>query len=179
MSYAVARRYSDAFYASLGDEDRLQEARQALAGFGDLIKTSEELRTFAVNPLLTIKEKAGILRAVFKGRLPAAVDHFVQFINSKDRLGLLPAIIEAFEDRYLEEHGQAKAQVETAIDLSQKDRHFLTARLKDICGKDVITDFRLNPALLGGFRIWVQGRLFDASMQTQLTDFALNLNERF
>ncbi len=175
MSYAVARRYSAAFYSSLGDEDRLQEARQALAGLGDLIKTSEELRTFAVNPLLTIKEKAGILHAVFEDRLPAAVDHFVQFINSKDRLGFLPAIIEAFEDLYLEEHGQIKAQVETAIGLSPKDRNFLTAQLKNICGKDVITGFRLNPVLLGGFRIWAQGRLFDASLQTQLADFTLQL----
>jgi ATP synthase F1 delta subunit len=175
VSYAVARRYSAAFYASLGDEDRLQEARQALTSLGDLIKTSEELRAFAVNPLLTIKEKAGILHAVFGDRLPAAVDRFVQFINSKDRLGFLPAIIEAFEDLYLEEHGQAKAQVETAIGLSPKDRDFLTVQLKNICGKDVVTDFRLNPDLLGGFRIWVQGRLFDASLQTQLADFTLQL----
>ncbi len=179
MSYAVARRYSAAFYTSLEDEDRLQESRQALEGLGDLIKTSAELRTFTVNPLLTIKEKAGILRVVFEGRLPAAVDRFVQFINSKDRLAFLPAIIEAFEDLYLERHGQTKAQVETAIGLSRKDRDFLTVQLRNICGKDVITDFRLNPALLGGFRIWAQGRLFDASMQTQLADFTLNLNERF
>ncbi len=175
MSYAVARRYSAAFYASLEDEDHLQEARQALAGLGDLIKTSAELRAFTVNPLLTIQERAGILRAVFEGRLPAAVSRFVQFINSKDRLAFLPAIMEAFEDLYLDEHGQVKAQVETAISLSQKDRHFLTAQLKNICGKDVIADFRLNPTLLGGFRIWVQGRLFDASLQTQLADFSLQM----
>jgi len=178
VSYTIARRYSAAFYASLGDEDHLQEARQALTGLGDLIKTSAELRAFVVNPLFTVKEKAGILRAVFEGRLPAAVDHFVQFINSKDRLAFLPAMVEAFEDLYLEEHGQVKAQVETAIGLSQKDRHFLTVQLKNICGKDVMTDFRLNPALLGGFRIWAQGRLFDASLQTQLADFILHYQKR-
>lgn len=166
MSCVIARRYAAAFYTS--------EVRQALIGLGDLIKTSAELRVFMVNPLLTIKEKAGILRVVFKGRLPAAVDHFVQFINSKGRLAFLPAIIEAFEDLDLEERGQVKAQVETAFVLSQEDRHSFTVRLKNICGKNVMTDFRLNPALLGGFRIWVQGRLFDASIQSQLADFALH-----
>ncbi len=174
MSSVIARRYAAAFYTSLGDEKHLQEARQALAGLGDLIKTSAELRAFLENPLLASQEKAGILTAVFKGRLPTAVDRFVQFINRKDRLVFLPAIIEAFEELYLEKHNQIKTIVETPIVLDEGQRRSIAERLKGMYGKGVMTDFRLNPALLGGFRIWAQGRLFDASIQTQLADFILH-----
>ena len=171
MSTPIARRYAAAFYAFLGDEKNVLEAHAALLGLENLIKTSEDMKAFVDNPLLKPEEKAKVLHNVFAGRLPASVDRFVQFVNFKNRLGSLPIIIEAFEDLYLEKHDQIRATVETALGLNTQDQQSVIDKLKYISGKNVITDFRLNPALLGGFRIWAQGHLFDASIQTQLADF--------
>ena len=173
MSTPIARRYAAAFYAFLRDEKNILEARAALSGLGDLIKTSQDLKAFLDNPLLVSEEKGKLLRNVFAGRLPAPVERFLQFINFKDRLGSLPDIIDAFEDLYLDKHDQIRAVVETAVGLNTQDRQAVIDQLKSVSPAigGVIADFRLNPALLGGFRIWARGHLFDASIQTQLADF--------
>jgi F-type H+-transporting ATPase subunit delta len=60
------------------------------------------------------------------------------------------------------------ANVETAAPLPPDLQADVQARLKELYGPAIQTEFSLNPALIGGMRIKVGSDVYDGSVQSQL-----------
>ena len=60
------------------------------------------------------------------------------------------------------------ANVETVVPLPPDLQADVQARLKDLYGPAIQTEFSLNPALIGGMRIKVGSDVYDGSVQSQL-----------
>jgi F-type H+-transporting ATPase subunit delta len=60
------------------------------------------------------------------------------------------------------------ANVETAIPLPPDLQADLQARLKDLYGPAIQTEFSLKPTLIGGMRVKVGSDVYDGSVQSQL-----------
>src|SRR6516225_6074663 len=60
------------------------------------------------------------------------------------------------------------ANVETVVPLPPNLQADVQARLKDLYGPAIQTEFSLNPALIGGMRIKVGSDVYDGSVQSQL-----------
>ena len=67
-----------------------------------------------------------------------------------------------------EARGEVEALVETAQPLTQEEKTALTAALSKKSGKTVLLTERVNPALLGGARVYLEGRLLDGTMRRRL-----------
>jgi F-type H+-transporting ATPase subunit delta len=60
------------------------------------------------------------------------------------------------------------AQVTTATPLTDAQRQGVAAALRQSLGKDPEIETRVDPAILGGIKVQVGSRLFDASLRTKL-----------
>jgi F-type H+-transporting ATPase subunit delta len=60
------------------------------------------------------------------------------------------------------------ANVETVVPLPPDLQAEVRARLKDLYGPAIQTEFSLKPALIGGMRIKVGSDVYDGSVQSQL-----------
>jgi F-type H+-transporting ATPase subunit delta len=58
--------------------------------------------------------------------------------------------------------------VETAVPLPPDLQADVQARLKELYGPAIQTEFSLNPALIGGMRVKVGSDVYDGSVQSQL-----------
>jgi F-type H+-transporting ATPase subunit delta len=77
-------------------------------------------------------------------------------------------VIAAFEALSAKARGAVSAEVTTALPLSAAQEKGVAAALRQALGKDPEITTRVDPAILGGIRVKVGSRLFDASLRSKL-----------
>ncbi|HUL07586.1 MAG TPA: ATP synthase F1 subunit delta, partial [Candidatus Acidoferrum sp.] len=76
--------------------------------------------------------------------------------------------IAAFEKLAAEDRGAVSAEVVTAMPLTDAQGKALAAALRTALGKDPEIETRVDPAILGGLKVRVGSRLYDASLKSRL-----------
>jgi F-type H+-transporting ATPase subunit delta len=153
----VARVYARAMLdlaAAQGQEDELLAE---LAALGEAVAGDPELAAFLASPLVSGEARAEVLEKVFRRRASDLLVDALEVINRKGRLGLLPAIVEAFRGEYRELRGLVDVRVTSAVPLSQAQRTSLAAALAKLTGKKPELIERVDPSILGGLVVEVAG----------------------
>lgn len=169
----LARRYAQALYLSAaegGGQDKvrseLAEAYKSLSGQMHLLK----------NPTIAPKDhKALVAKAA--PNLSPKTRHFLELLIDKKRINLLPAIAGDLMRIADEGAGRVRAQVRSASELSQAELDTLLQRLRKFSGKDVVTETRADPELLGGVVVRMGDLVLDGSIQGRLRGLAAQLLE--
>lgn len=167
----TANRYAQAFFDLAQEQNDLEAGHAALTHVRSLILELKDLRQFLINPLFSFEERRAILRSLFEGKIPDMAYKFLLFVTYKNRLNILENIIEAFDGLYLSQTHQLRADVKTAFPLKEEDKALINQHLQDKFHQHMVTRWDLDPSLLGGFRIYVQGQIYDYSFKSQLNHF--------
>jgi F-type H+-transporting ATPase subunit delta len=77
-------------------------------------------------------------------------------------------MITAFERIAAEDRGAVSAEVTTAMPLTAAQATALAASLRLALGKDPEIETKVDPAILGGLKVRVGSRLYDASLKSRL-----------
>jgi F-type H+-transporting ATPase subunit delta len=77
-------------------------------------------------------------------------------------------VIDDFVRLASEARGEVQAQVTTALPLTAAQAKGVAQALRQALGKDPQIETRVDPALLGGIKVRVGSRLFDASLRSKL-----------
>jgi F-type H+-transporting ATPase subunit delta len=96
------------------------------------------------------------------------VQDFAGLVAERGRADHLPEILAAYQTLVDAGHGQARAQVRSAVALTDKEKQELSARLERALGKRIILEERVDGALLGGFIAQVGSLILDGSLDGQL-----------
>ena len=73
------------------------------------------------------------------------------------------------------ETARRHAIIESAADLAATEKSAITRTVHDKYGADVTTEYKTNPALIGGLRIQVGSDVVDASVRSRLDRLANDL----
>ena len=60
---------------------------------------------------------------------------------------------------------------------SAKQLNDIRAALKDVAGKEVAVDVKIDPAIIGGLVVKMGSRMVDASLKTKLNSIRLAMKE--
>ena len=93
---------------------------------------------------------------------------FLGLLAGNGRAAALPAVITAFAKLAADARGAVSAEVTTAIALTAAQAKGVQAALRQSLGKDPEITTRVDPAILGGIKVKVGSRLFDASLKSKL-----------
>lgn len=77
-------------------------------------------------------------------------------------------VLEAYKRLLRLEVEKRHARIESAAELDQATREQIVANLRKKYGRDLTTEFAMNPALLGGVRIRVGSDVWDGSVRNRL-----------
>jgi F-type H+-transporting ATPase subunit delta len=167
----TADRYSKALFELALEQNILEAVQESLSDIRNLIINLNDFRQFLRNPLLSYGERCGVLKALFEGKIPGLAFRFLSFITYKERLSILKEITESFDMMYLSSTRQMRVKVKTAFPVKDQDKTFITQHMRDKFQQQLITQWILDPSLIGGFRIFAQGKLYDYSFKSQLNHF--------
>jgi len=173
----TANRYSKALFELAQEQNSLEAIQTTLTDIRNLIINLADFRNFLSNPLLSYEERCSVLKALFEGRIPDIAYRFLLFITYKGRLDILKDMAESFDSMYLSHTHQMRVYVKTALPINDEDKASIAQHLQNKFHQQMITRWVLDPSLVGGFRIFAQGKLYDYSFKNQLSHFSQQITQ--
>jgi F-type H+-transporting ATPase subunit delta len=165
----VGQRYAQALFELARDGGSLAQVEADLKGLKSLYRESADLRRLLIAPGFGAEDKAKGLDAVGAAAgFDAMTRKFMGLLARNRRTTAIPAVIAAFERMAAEHRGTVSAEVVSAVPLTAAQLQAVTASLRSSLGKLPELETRVDPAILGGLKVRVGSRLFDASLKTRL-----------
>jgi F-type H+-transporting ATPase subunit delta len=144
-------------------------ARSEMERVGALANGSFDLRQVFGNPTIREEERRAVVLDVADAlKLSATTKNFLLILAERRRLALIGDIVTEFQ-RQLDVHtGGARAQVFSPSELSAVQLARIKDALQKSTGKKVVVESIVDPTLLGGLRIQVEGKILDSTLLLQL-----------
>ena len=175
----AAARYARALLdvAKKEQADRAQIESQ-LAGFVLLLEQHEALSKALLNPAVPAPKKKSTVEAIVaRLSLSPILGKLLVLLGEKDRLGLLPSLLESYRQRLLDEQGVVRAEVTTSEPITGDKTSAIQQTLARATGRTVELSTRVDPAIVGGLVAKVGGTVFDASVSGHLQRMKQRLEE--
>lgn len=164
----VASRYAGALLASAQAEGNLVEVAESYAAIIVVVKESPDLRTFMDSPQVSEQEKKELLKSVFGEKIEKILLHFLYLLIDKNRSENFRDIGEEFAAMVEQHQGVIRAQVTTAVTLSDDLATSLTEKLSAYTGARVILENKIDPAVIGGVCVTLGDKILDGTVRTNL-----------
>lgn len=165
----VGLRYAQALFELAKSQGDAGVVEADLKSLKAMRAESADLRTLIASPAFDAEEKGKGLAAVADAAgFAATTKKFLGLVAANRRAGALPGMIAAYEKLAAEDRGAVSAEVVTAMPLTDAQAKALAAALRTALGKDPEIETRVDPAILGGLKVRVGSRLYDASLKSRL-----------
>lgn len=165
----VGARYAQALFDLAKDQNALAQVEADLKSLKSALAESRDLRVLLESPTFGSDAKAKGLAAIAdRAAFAATTKKFLGLLAANGRASALAAVIQAFEKLAAEGRGEVQAQVITALPLTAAQTKGVAQALRQALGKDPLIETRVDPAILGGIKVRVGSRLFDASLRSKL-----------
>ena len=170
----LADRYATALFELALERDAVEQIERDLEAIRALVDGSDDLKRVVRSLTLSRGEQGRALDAVLE-RLSSSqyVRNFVALLARNRRVFLLTDMIAAFQAKLAEHRGEVSAEVTSAVPLKANHLDAVREALRNIVGRDVALETRVDPALIGGLTVRVGSRMLDNSLRTKLQNLEL------
>jgi len=165
----LERRYAKALFILVADDlSKAESFYQSLEPILDLFDIDESKRVL-VNPVMSNEAKKELLNFALNrsGKSPdQLVSNFISFVLESGRVTHLAGMITAFKELLNEKRGVVKAEITTAIRISEDDIKSIKAALSG--RSEVEAQGKVDPSILGGMIVRIGNDVVDMSLKRQL-----------
>lgn len=162
-------RYAQALFDLATEEKTVAAVEADLKALKTMRAESKDFRTLLGSPAFAAADKGKALAALAaKGKFHATTRKFLGLLAANGRTSVLPEVIAGFEALSAKGRGVVSAQVTTAVALTPAQSKGVAAALRTALGRDPEIETRVDPSILGGIKVRVGSRLFDASLRSKL-----------
>ena len=167
---AVARRYAAALFDVTRRARSEDRAAHDLSELARLIGEHAELGRVVASPAVPAAAKSAVLLGIMDaaGMTSAEVRRLIALLADRGRLAVIPDLSAAFADRLMEADRVVRADVVTAVPLTEASRAALADALGRASGKTVTMAERVDPAIIGGVVARMDTFVYDGSVARQL-----------
>jgi F-type H+-transporting ATPase subunit delta len=165
----VGSRYAQALFDLASEQNAVAAVEADLKSLKAALADSKDLRTLVSSPAFSAEDKGkGLVALGAKAKFDMTTLKFLGLLAANGRAATLPEVIEAFAKLSAAARGAVSAEVTTALPLTAAQTKGVAAALRQALGKDPEITTRVDPAILGGLKVKVGSRLFDASLKSKL-----------
>ncbi|MDR2168369.1 MAG: ATP synthase F1 subunit delta [Clostridiales bacterium] len=168
MERIAVTRYTKALFEIAIEKNQVKEYNQAATEIHDVLASDAELMAVVNHLSISAAEKMTTIKAIFEGKIPDDFIGIMDLVLRRGRQGELLGILRKFNELYNEYIKVARATLYSPTELSRPKLNEIAEVLGKKLDKTVDFDFILDPALIAGFRVEVDGHVFDSSLKNQL-----------
>jgi len=174
----VARIYGASLLALAQEKGVADDLLSELTELTHTVESDADFATFLDSPLIEMRAREQVLEKALRGRASDLLVDAVQVLNRRGRVGLIPEVATAYRDALRADRGEVDATVVTATPLSAASREQLKGALGKYTGKKPALIERVDPTVIGGLIVEVEGKKIDTSLATRLRTFTTALTQR-
>lgn len=168
--------YGTALYEAAAELEKTEqiagEADEVLA----VLEAEPDLRAFVDYPAISADEKKKVLDTVFRGRICDELMNFMFVLIDKRRMGQFERIIKVYKDLMNHEEGVAYGVVYSAAQLDADRLAEIEAQTSKLLQENIRLDNEIDPDLIAGIKVLVEGKIIDASYRRRFDELASQMN---
>ena len=162
-------RYGTALYELVVESGDLDVCLEQAITARDVLDDPKCRRVMA-HPHISGPEKRAFLQTAFSGALHPQLTNFLGLLITKNRGDALVSALTAFIELGRRAKGYVEARVTSAAPLREGQVLALQNLLARKSGKQVTVHVEVDPSLVGGFSLCMDGYLADGSVRGRLRD---------
>ncbi len=165
----MAGRYATALFETASEQNAVDAVKGDLDRFDALLSDSPDLVRLVRSPVFSAEEQLQALGAVLdRAGIGGLSAKFLKLVTSNRRLFAVRDMIRGFRKLVAQHKGEVTAEVTVAEALKNEHVEALRSALKQVSGKNVDLDVKVDPAILGGLVVKLGSRMVDSSLRTKL-----------
>jgi len=165
----ISSRYAKSLLDLARERNELDTVLKDIESFNEATK-NRDFFLLLKSPIVKTDKKLAIFKAIFEGKLSKTTSAFFDIILRKGREMYMPEIAADFLGQYKELNRISTVILTTATPLNDVSLNDIKAKLlaSDITMDklDIVT--KIDPSIIGGFKIEVGDKLYDASVVHKL-----------
>lgn len=173
----IARIYGGSFYELAAEEgltelllEQMQEVNGLFLQYPDYLKLLSQ-------PSVSKAERRKLLEQTFGNEVEKYLLNFLKLLCDRGFLGEFEGCCREFEQRYNKAHNIAAAKVTSAVALREEQKNALKKALEERSGKRVQLVCQVDPLVLAGVKVEMDGKMLDGTVKRNLADFSKKINE--
>ena len=169
--------YGRSLYELAAEEQLEERILQQMKIVNTLFQENPDYIVLLSEPSIPKKERIRLAEEAFREDCEPYLVNFIELLLENGMLREFPSALRAFREEYNRAHGIAEAVVVSAVALDDVQKAELRAKLEKMSGKSVELTEKLDPEVLGGLRVEMEGMLYDGTVQSRLNTLRKKLDE--
>ena len=165
---SLAREYGEALYELARDEDLGLLICEQLDDISALLKQQPQFIRLLCSRAVDRGTRLKIVDDTFGKYVHPYVTNFMKLLVQKEHFDAFLLCAQWVHQRYNEDNGIVEAHVTSAVALNEEELAALRVRLAHISGRQVKLITAVDPSLIGGVRVEMDGRRYDNTIQDRL-----------
>jgi len=174
-SLSVNAAYGEALYEAARDIGKIDVFREELRELNDLFSGSSEFFELLRTPTIAGAKRKDAAEAVLSGHIEERLLNFLLILIDKRRIGQFAGISRVFDRLIDERDGITSGRIVSAVPLTEAQLGKFETETGALFRKKIKLAAETDASLLGGVRIYIDGKLIDASIRTRLDDLRASL----
>ncbi|MCR5149441.1 MAG: ATP synthase F1 subunit delta [Eubacterium sp.] len=169
MAREVESVYGLALFEAAKEEGRLEEHYEEAEAIVKIISANPDFKKVLVHPDIKVEEKLQIIDNAFGGKADEIFSRTMKLAVTKGHSAYIEKILRVFIDRVMEELKIGKADVSSAVPLTEEQKDKVMKKLLQTTGyKKINIHYIVDKTLIGGVIIKIGDRVVDSSVKTSL-----------
>ena len=165
----TARMYGGSLYDLAAEEGLEARILGELDETVALFKANPDYLHLLSTPSIPKRERCGLLDEALRDQVHLYVLNFLKILCEKGTLRELSGCARAYRVRYNQAHGILEATAISAIPLTEQQLSALHTKLESLTGKTIDLKTKVDPAVLGGIRLDIEGTELDGTVHNRLS----------
>ena len=175
----IPRRYAKALYKLAVENGDSQEIYEILRKVSFRYTAIDQLKRAMLNPNESDEDKGAYMLRIVGGKPGSSLDKFLLLCMRNNRSEYLQKIALAYVDLYREAHEIAHVVITTAVPMPEVEHDAIIDIVQKRLGaKTLEIEQKIDPELIGGFTVNINGLVLDASVKRELNELRLQLMKK-
>ena len=166
---SVSYEYGKALYELSVELSQTNEYLLQVRQLKEIFKAETDLITVLASPVIPKEERLSVIDRIFKDKFSTHIVTILKLLTERGRAKIIVECLDEFERLWYENSGIVVAEAVSAIALTDEQINRLHKNLEERTGRSVELRTSVDPSLIGGVKVTVNGELIDGSIKGRLS----------
>lgn len=171
----VDMTYGKALFQAAADVNKAEIILEESQGMLELLKENPDLGEFIRTPVISAAEKKQVIEKIFSGRICDELLNLLYILIDKRRAGSFESIVKQYKKLMDESRGFSIGTIYSVKPLSKEQLETFEEKTGKLIRKKVKLENKTNSSIIGGVRIFIEGKVIDATIRKRLNDLKESL----
>lgn len=164
----TSRSYADALFSLAAETGSITPTLEALRTACEQLYGTEGALDLLASPAIPKDERLAVIEQAFADQLPGHVKNLLCVMCGNGHIRELQDCLAAYTELHDAACRLSTATVCSAVELTEEEKAVLTAQLTKKLGRTIRLECTVDPSLLGGLVVHVDGKVIDGSLKHRL-----------